>query len=269
LLTAEQEVALARRLRGEDVRVPGPGESRPTPAQARDRLVEQNIGLVLAIVRKYRWPGVAIEDLVQEGILGLREATDRFDPDMGCRFSTYAFWWVHQAMRRAMIESSAMIRVPPTIRAQMRKIARAEEDIWRRLGRHATAGEIASQLEMTEGEVLEVQRLTRRPLSLHQPVEEQDGETYADRISDPGPSPEAHEERQALAKEIRSALDGLEPRERQVMTLRFGIGHNRMHTPDETAQIVGLSRQGVFRLEERALARLRSNGHARRLRAYL
>ncbi len=269
LLTAEQEWALGRRRRGEAVRVPAPGKPYPTPAEACNRLIEQNIGLVLTIVRKYRWPGVAVEDLVQEGIMGLREAADRFDPDLGCRFSTYAFWWIHQAMRRSIVEASNVIHIPSNIRAQTRQISRTEEDLTRQFGRAPTRLEVAKELGLTLDQLDEAHQTSRQPVSLDQAITDGEHETYADRLRDPGPPPEAAEEHRSLANEIRRVLTFLEPREREVICLRYGIGVDRMHTPEETAAIAGITRQAVSRIEERALGRLRAHRQSRQLRSFL
>src|SRR6266508_6843104 len=145
LLTAEQERALARRMRGQDVRVPAPGDPRPSPRAAHDRLVEANLRLVLSVARRYRGRGLPPEDLVQEGALALRRAAEGFDPERGDRFAAYAVLWVREAMVRAITQDLRAIRVPPRVVARIGQLARAEEFLRARLERDPRPEELAAE----------------------------------------------------------------------------------------------------------------------------
>jgi RNA polymerase sigma factor (sigma-70 family) len=260
LLTAEQEVALARRIRGEHVRVPGPGNPRPTPAEACNRLVEQSMGLVGMIARKYWRPPMSVEDLIQEGALGLRSAVERFDPDRGCRFSTFAFPWVQQAVCRAAAEGPAVIRLPADCRLRLRRLTRVDDELTQQLGRPPTDRESADRLGVSPDVVADMRGLARPVASLDKPWQGLDeGTTVLATLSDPGLQPDALEERGALVGLVRELLDGLPSRERQVVALRFGVGLDRSHSPEEVAKIVGVSRSAVRRITEQGLVRLRSS----------
>jgi RNA polymerase sigma factor (sigma-70 family) len=269
LLSVEQEVALARRIRGEAVRVPGPGEPEPTRAEACNRLVEQSMGLVGMIARKYWRPPMALEDLVQEGALALRCVAERFDPERGCRFSTFAFPWVQQAVYRAATDGSALIRIPDDCRLRLRRMTSSDDELTQRLGRAPTDGESADHLGVSHGVLAELRGMARQVVSIDQPARgADDGATVLTVLPDPGPQPDALEERRALADLVREVLEGLPPRERRVVALRFGVGGARAHSPEEVAKIVGLTKGAVQRITEQGLGRLRSNHLAHRLQVY-
>ena len=268
LLTAEQEQALARRMRGADVRVPAPGDPRPSPRAAHDRLVEENLRLVLAIARRYRGRGLPLEDLVQEGALALRRAAEGFDPDQGSRFASYAVLWVREAMVGALTRDVRAIRLPPRVAARVGQLARAEERLRARLEREPRPTELAAELGMSADEVEELRRVARRAVALDAPAS--DEEPAAGLVlADPAPPPEAATEQRDLREEVHRVLAALEPREQRVLALRFGIGQERPRSPAEVGEALGVSRRQVERLELQAMSRLRAARGARDLLVYL
>jgi RNA polymerase sigma factor (sigma-70 family) len=268
LLTAEQETALARRMRGEDVTVPGPGESRPTSTAAHARLVEQNLRLVAWLANRHRDRGVPVEDLIQEGALGLHRAAEKFDPDRGFRFATYATWWIRQAMIRALMTDGRIIRLRGDLFARIGRVRETEQKLGVDLGRSPSSDELAHALSITSSELGELLRAAHQTVSLDLPLDE-DGNTVGDVIADQGMSPIEHVERQALGVEVRQALAGLLPAEREVVTLRYGFDHAHPLTTAEVAQRLGISRPRVARLEASALARMRGDRTVRGLLTYV
>jgi RNA polymerase primary sigma factor len=259
LLTAEQEWALARRIRGEDVPVPAPGDPRPTPLAARDRLVEQNLRLVISIARKYASRGLPLEDLIQEGALGLQRAAERFDPERGFRFSTYATWWIRQAVTRALTEDSRLVRLPTYMGERVRTVQRTHDALQMRLGRAPSIDEVADETDLSADQVVEALRLNREPTSLERPIGEEDW-TLAEVVADEGPGPEVEMESRSLRDAVTGDVLGLlAPRDRLVVTLRYGIGYDRRHTLVEVADRLGVTPERIRQIEGDALRRLRKN----------
>jgi RNA polymerase primary sigma factor len=260
LLTAEQEWALARRLRGEDVRVPPPGDPRPTPAAARGRLVEQNLRLVISIARGYNGRGVPLEDLIQEGALGLQRAAERFEPDRGFRFATYATWWVRQAMMRALLVDGRLVRLPSYIGERVKAVRREFATLQMRLGRDPSADELAAETGLSVRQVEEALALASQPVSLERPIGQDDEWTLAEVVPDGHPRPDEEAETSSLREEVAGALLGsLAPRTRLVVTLRYGIGQSRRFSVDEVADRIGVSPARVKQIEAEALRRLRTS----------
>jgi len=267
LLTPEQEVALARRIRGENVVVPAPGEPRPTPEAALARLVEQNLKLVMWIANRYRGRGLPIEDLIQEGALGLHRAAEKFDPERGYRFSTYATWWIRQAISRALVESCRTVRLPSDVVEKIGQLRASEQALAATLGRVPTADETAAMMGMTAAELDELLRIAEQTVSLDAPLDE-DGTTISDIVADDGAGPEEELEDASLRSELAAALARLPEMERKVLTLRYGIGQRHPLTALEVAQQLRISRPRVQQIEAVALNRLRRDRGARQLLAY-
>jgi RNA polymerase primary sigma factor len=268
LLTAEQEWALARRTRGENVVVPPPGNPRPTAREARDRLIEQNLRLVVNIARPYLGRGMPFEDLIQLGALGLHRAVKGFDPDRQLRFSTYATWWIRQSIAHALAEESRLVHVPEYVASRAAAIFRTQETLQSELGRPATLAEVADELGIPPRNVEETVATVREPASFERPIGDTD-RRLADTLPDGDPGPEARAEAVCLSEAVAAALDGLDPRDRLVLMLRFGIGHRRPHTLQEVATRLGVTRERVRQLEDAAIYRLRHSPRLlRRLEAF-
>ena len=243
LLTAAQEVALAKRIERGD-------------AEAKAEMIQSNLRLVVSIAKNYRNQGLPFLDLIQEGTLGLIRAVEKFDWRRGFKFSTYATWWIRQAVARALADKGRTIRMPVHIVERMQKINRAERSLWTQLGREPTLDEIADEASLTPQQVLEVRAAARASTSLDAPIGDQDDAVFGDfvageRAAARGDGRGAHA-RQAL----RSALDSLPEREREVVTLRYGIDGLEPRTLEEIGRRLGLTRERVRQIELESLRRL-------------
>jgi RNA polymerase primary sigma factor len=243
LLTATEEVALAKRIeRGDQA--------------AKQRMIESNLRLVVSNAKRYRGLGLPFLDLIQEGILGLIRAVEKFDWRRGFKFSTYATWWIRQAMQRAIQHQARTIRVPVHVAQELAKVRAAERKLSTELGRDPTAEELAKQLEMPLEQLEALRASERVPVSLETPIGS-DGDTELGAlIPSDGPTPHEEVELDLEEESIRKALARLDPKARLVIELRFGIGDRDPLTLREVAEHVGLSAEGVRKLERRALMRL-------------
>jgi RNA polymerase primary sigma factor len=256
LLTVEQEIALARRAHGEDVRVPPPGHPCPTPEEAIQRLVEQNLRLVVSVARRYQGHGLPLEDLIQEGVFGLRRAAERFDPERGFRFSTYAVWWVREAVARAVVTEGRVVRLPIHAATRLAEIRRWEDALTASLGRLPTAEEIADEVGLTEQDVTVALANSGEVVSLDATPTDETGAAFAERVADPAAGPEEVATQVLISRTVSRALAVLSPRERSVIELRYGIGRAFPATVSEVARHLGVSSERVRQIENHALRQL-------------
>src|SRR5579862_6568409 len=244
LLTREEERELARRKDAGD-------------EEAKKRLIESNLRLVMAITRNYTRANVPLLDLIQEGNLGLIRAVEKFDYRLGFKLSTYATWWIRQAITRALADQGRTIRLPVHVAEQVRRLLQARRQLAQKLNREPSLAELARETQQSEERVRELLELVERPISLETPVG--DGESlYGDLIEDVrAPAPLESTAEQARAEDLAEALTKLEPRLRRVVTLRFGLDGSLPRTLEEVGAEVGVTRERVRQLETRALRDLR------------
>jgi RNA polymerase primary sigma factor len=283
LLQPEEEIALAKRIeagRCAQERLTHNGlaseervemESIVQDGQAaREYLILANSRLVISIAKKYLSGGVSFLDLIQEGNIGLIRATNRFDYRRGNRFSTYATWWIRQAVTRAIANQGRTIRLPVHFGDQIRKLMRASHRLMQELGRQPTPGELAAALDMPERKVRYILRAARFPLSLDMPTGIEGDGALGDFVEDKHiPMPEEEATRSALRDLVREALQDLPPREVRVLQLRYGLDGGRTHTLDEVGSKLGVTRERVRQIEAQALGRLRHPVHSRWIRDFI
>jgi RNA polymerase primary sigma factor len=243
LLTAAQEVALAKRIERGD-------------AEAKAQMIQSNLRLVVSIAKNYRNQGLPFLDLIQEGTLGLIRAVEKFDWRRGFKFSTYATWWIRQAVARALADKGRTIRMPVHIVERMQKINRAERSLWTQLGREPTLDEIAEEASLTPQQISEVRAAARASTSLDAPIGDQDDAVFGDFVAGNEPLPEETVEVRMRRQALRSALASLPEREREVVTLRYGIDGREPRTLEEIGRRLGLTRERVRQIELESLRRL-------------
>lgn len=247
LLTAAQEIELAKRIEKGDM-------------DAKDRMINSNLRLVVSVARKYQGHGLTLGDLVQEGMLGLIRAAEKFDWRRGFKFSTYATLWIRQSIQRGLENSSRTIRLPVHIAQRERKINRTERELATKLGREPTEDEIAAAVELPVDQVIEIRKAARPLTSLDQPIGE-DGETsFGDLITAEQPGVEDEVVQDAGTTAVQQAVSSLPERERNVVQLRFGLGGEEPTPLRETGRRLGISAERVRQIEEEALARLAESG---------
>ena len=280
LLTAEQEVNLAKRIEAglfaEHKLATEPSldeayrrdleEVAEDGRRAKAHMLEANLRLVVSVAKKYSDRGLSLLDVVQEGNLGLIRAVEKFDYTKGYKFSTYAMWWIRQAIQRGFADSARTIRLPVHVLEMLSKLSRVERDMHQRLGREPTPEELAVELDRTPDQIEELLRTSRQPISLDSTIGE-DGETSIGDLIEDVDAPEASElvDRQLMAEQLRSALDALTPREATIMAMRFGLYDGNPHTLDEIGRALGLTRERIRQLEKQSLSKLRHPSRAQPL----